>query len=323
MNPFYGNETATRMLASLTEGGHLGHAYLFYGADGLGKKTLATQFAMRILCGGEVKPCLSCPACIKMQHGTHPDFKIIDEVTKSGAMTVDTVRSLRFDCAVKPNEADYKIYLLPNIERMTEGAFNAFLKTLEEPPRHVVFLLTAAGTELLAPTILSRVTPVPLYPLDEQTVFEALAADFSKTEERLRRQAALLSEGNLGVARAILSDAGFADREAKVQAFCDTVALRQEYALLRWLVQFDRDKAALQEVLERVLWAVRGALLCRVDSSRTPKAEEEKLTQRWSSTQLMDLLAYLEEMRQRLAGNGNYNLTLFALAAGIGRRMNG
>lgn len=321
MSSFYGNETACRMLASIVERERPGHAYLIYGADGLGKKTFAAHFAKSLLCEGSRKPCFSCPSCIKMQHGTHPDFKVLDETTKSGAIAVDTVRALRLDCAVMPNESTYKIYLIPNIERMTEGAFNAFLKTLEEPPKHVVFLLTAAGTELLAPTILSRVTPIGLFPLPDEIVREVLERDFSATEVSLREQAVALSEGNLGLARGMLSDAGFAEREERVRAFCKAIALRQEYSLLLLLMQFERDKPALQELLSRLLLVVRGALRFRVDGSRTVQLEEQKLAEHLSQKQLLDLLEYLADALNRLSGNENYNLKMFALAAGISSRI--
>lgn len=321
MNSFYGNETACRMLATLVGREHPGHAYLIYGADGLGKKTFATYFAKSLLCGGTNRPCFSCPSCVKMQHGTHPDFRVVDETTKSGVIAVDTVRALRLDCAIKPNEGDYKIYLIPNIERMTEGAFNAFLKTLEEPPRHVVFLLTTAGTELLAPTILSRVTPIGLFPLSDEQVRDALAKDFQNTEEVLREQAIQLAEGNLGLARSILSDAGFAQREEQAATFCKALATGQEYTLLRLLTQFERDKPALRELLERVQLTLRGALRARVDRSWNASPGEQHLSQRLSQKQLLDLLDYLGDTLQRLNGNENYNLKMFALAAGIGQRI--
>ena len=140
----------------------------------MGKKTFARWFAKLILCKGETKPCGVCSACRKITAGTHPDVQIWEEETKSGMLSVGFVRDLRRDCAILPNESDYKIYIIPHMERMNDSAFNALLKTLEEPPKHVVFLLTAPNPDELADTVRSRVVPIQLYPLTDAQMETAI-----------------------------------------------------------------------------------------------------------------------------------------------------
>lgn len=150
-----GQEHVKDVLRPALERGRIGHAYLFSGPRGVGKTTTARLIAMTVNCDDAtaVKPCGICESCRMVIAGRHPDVLEIDAASNN---SVDDVRDLREKVALQPMRGSSKVYILDEAHMMSKSAFNALLKTLEEPPAHVVFILATTEPERLPPTILSR-----------------------------------------------------------------------------------------------------------------------------------------------------------------------
>ena len=131
----------------------IAHAYLFCGPRGTGKTSIAKIFARTLNCTGENPPCMECENCKLSLDGTHPDIIEIDAASNNG---VDEVRALIERVNYSPMEGKYKIYIIDEVHMMTSGAFNALLKTIEEPPEHVIFIFATTEPHKVLPTILSR-----------------------------------------------------------------------------------------------------------------------------------------------------------------------
>ncbi len=131
----------------------IAHAYLFCGPRGTGKTSVAKIFAKTVNCIGENKPCLKCDNCLAIKDGSHPDVIEIDAASNNG---VDEVRSLIEKVKYAPLKGKYKIYIIDEVHMMSTGAFNALLKTIEEPPAHVIFILATTEPYKILPTIISR-----------------------------------------------------------------------------------------------------------------------------------------------------------------------
>jgi len=154
-----GQEHVTRTLRNSLKTGRIRHAYLFSGPRGTGKTTTARVLAKAINChdpNPENRPCNACAACIAVNEGRYLDLIEIDAATHTG---VDDVRDLRDKIAFSPGEGQYKIYIIDEVHRFTGNAFDALLKTLEEPPDHAIFMLATTEIDKVPATIKSRCLP--------------------------------------------------------------------------------------------------------------------------------------------------------------------
>lgn len=150
-----GQEHVARGLSGAIESGRIGHAYLFTGARGVGKTSAARIFAKALECvaGPAAEPCNQCDPCQAITAGQDVDVVEIDAASNRG---VDEIRQLRQNVAVRPARGRFKIYIIDEVHMLTREAFNALLKTLEEPPGHVKFVLCTTEPDKLPITILSR-----------------------------------------------------------------------------------------------------------------------------------------------------------------------
>lgn len=171
-----------------------GHAYLFIGPRQIGKTTLARWFARALLCtSSEDRPCGKCRSCQLMDSGNHSDFRLIQptnrdgDVDRAGGMLrVEHATTIIREAALRPAEGDYKFFLIQDMQLANPGFSNKLLKTLEEPPAHVVICVTAHERNALLPTIVSRCQVMELRPVDSPTIEEALIERYQVAPERAR-----------------------------------------------------------------------------------------------------------------------------------------
>ncbi len=150
-----GQEPVTQTLRNALNSGRVSHAYLFCGPRGTGKTTTGRILAKAVNCltNGKGEPCNACPICQAISEGRALDVIEIDAASNRG---IDDIRDLREKVNYAPNQARYKVYIIDEVHMLTKEASNALLKTLEEPPPHVIFVLATTEAHKVLPTILSR-----------------------------------------------------------------------------------------------------------------------------------------------------------------------
>ncbi|MBL6721587.1 MAG: DNA polymerase III subunit gamma/tau [Planctomycetes bacterium] len=195
-----GQEEVKRTLQGALEADRVGHAYLFAGPRGTGKTTTARIFAKALNCeqGPGPEPCNACARCKAADSGAEADLVEIDGASNNG---VEHVRSLRDQAAYAPMEARTKIYLVDEVHMLSKSAFNALLKTLEEPPPHVKFLFATTEPHRVLDTILSRCQVLKLTPLSEERITarldEVFAAEGVEAEDGVTRELARRARGGM------------------------------------------------------------------------------------------------------------------------------
>lgn len=200
----------TRTLQNAMEQQKVAHAYLFSGPRGTGKTSAAKIFAKAINCEkAPVKePCGECDACRGIQDGSISDIIEIDAASNNG---VDDIREIRDKVKYAPSAVDYKVYIIDEVHMLSQGAFNALLKTLEEPPRHVIFILATTEPHKIPLTIISRCQRFDFKRITHQVIVERikhiLDEEGIQYDEHALIHVALTAEGGMRDALSLLDQA--------------------------------------------------------------------------------------------------------------------
>ncbi len=323
-----GQEPVTRTLQNALSSGRVAHAYCFAGPRGVGKTTTARLLAKALLCQARTgpEPCGKCPPCQEVHAGTAVDVIEIDGASNRG---IDEIRTLRENVKYAPARGRYKVYIIDEVHMLTVQAFNALLKTLEEPPTHVVFVLATTEPRGIPLTILSRCQRFDFRPIPPgellaslRQVLEAEQMSYDPSALPLLARAA---EGSLRDALSLLDTAlayggGRLDAPslshllgagapAQLWAFVDALLTRDVAGALEGVDQAVREGQELGWFAREVVEALRRLLVVKAASDvalpeLTP-AEVEELRQRGARVNVDELLfllrAFLEaegEMRR-------------------------
>ena len=184
-----GQEVIVKTLQNALKNNRISHAYLFCGPRGTGKTTIARLFAKALNCESfDNEPCNHCKSCLEITEGINPDVIEIDAASNN---SVEEIRELKDKIKFLPAGSKYKIYIIDEVHMLSTSAFNALLKTLEEPPKHAIFILATTEPQKVLPTIVSRCQRFDFAALTDEELLEALENICIKENVDYDRQALL------------------------------------------------------------------------------------------------------------------------------------
>jgi DNA polymerase III subunit gamma/tau len=318
--------------------GDIGHAYLFSGTRGTGKTSLAKIFAKAVNCldPHDGNPCNQCKICQGINDASLLDVMEIDAASHN---SVDNIRRITDEVVFMPTEAKYKVYIIDEVHMLSQGAFNALLKTLEEPPAHVIFILATTEPQRIPATILSRCQRfefrrIPLEAIEERLREIAEADGIKLTQEAihtiarlgdgaLRDAISLLDQCSSGIEGEITQDdvltiAGVV-RDDFLAAFCKQVLTADLAGVLTSLDELQMSGRSLQRFLQDFLAYLRDLLVAslpRVDAdqliNQTSSGIDDlrELAQLTNQDQIMAMISRLSKINNEMRWSQDPKTTL-------------
>ena len=304
-----GQDNVKEILVNSIKLGKIAHAYIFTGPRGTGKTSTAKIFAKTLNCLNNSSG-ISCDECEMCKtYNESADIIEIDAASNNG---VEEIRTLRDSVKIAPYNSKYKIYIIDEVHMLTKEAFNALLKTLEEPPAHAMFLLLAERAEAFLPTILSRVVTMKIRPLPEETVAEYLMQTGLSEEES--HILAAYAQGRIGQALELVEDEAFREMRQDILGKLEALPSMQEgeaYLLAKELEVYKNDLRFL-DIMELWYRDLLTAKSLREERYLIQKDKKDAIFRgaKEPAETLAKKAGAVRTARMRLAQNANFRLTL-------------
>jgi DNA polymerase-3 subunit gamma/tau len=324
-----GQEHVVTTLKNQITHDRVGHAYLFCGTRGTGKTTVAKLFAKAVNCEHpreDGSPCNQCPTCKAISEGRSLNVMEIDAASNNG---VDNIRDIRDEVQYSPTEGKYKVYIIDEVHMLSPGAFNAMLKTLEEPPSYVIFILATTEAHKIPITITSRCQRYDFRRISLETIYERLAELLKRegieAEEKAVRYVAKAADGSMRDALSLLDQCiafylgetltyekvlevlGAVDVEV-FNSLMSHVAAGDTMAALKVIDEIVWQGRELSQFVADFTWYMRNLLLLKssdnvndqLDISAENLASMRETAQKVSTSQLMRYIRVFSEMSNQI-----------------------
>lgn len=329
-----GNEALLGKFSSVIREGKLPHAIILEGNIGTGKHKIALSIAAALSCenkDGSI-PCTTCKNCRKILGGISPDVIYVKKESDKAQMTVDVIRQLRRDVRLLPNDLEEKVYIIEDAHLMNPQAQNAFLLTLEEPPKYVHFILLCETTTSLLETVRSRAQIFRLELIPDNKIAEYLrnnskeALALYNTSKSDFDSAVAAADGSIGRALSLLSEKErrpISDTRKLTESFLHCLLSQKGRASVDLVLSFPQKRDELSQQLTSIQTAIRDLLV----QKKTDKAPlcfftdtfvAYELSVKYKASRLMKIYTLLEDAKEKLGRNSNVRLTLFSLASDCG-----
>ena len=323
------------------ESGKISHAYIISGEKDSGKEFIANIFAKALLCeskedrDGYHEACNKCPSCIKAMAGSHPDLITITH--EKSTIGVDDIRQqLRDDVIIKPYESKYKIYIIPEGEKMTAAAQNALLKTLEEPPSYIVIIILTSNLNAFLPTIISRCIVLPMKPARDDSIKKFLMEQHMVVDYKASLCAAF-ARGNVGKALNLAANerfenlrTGTVDLVSRLGNLDIAEAMDRLHALLAAPEDGEKstskkgiDMEQYEDFMDILIFLFRDFLVYKATGDDSHLIFSDKVSYIRSATEnctyegIGSMIKDMETAKKRITSNVNIDLALELMLLGI------
>lgn len=309
-----GHEWAVGMLKKHVVNETVRHAYLFAGAPGLGRRTLALRFAQALNCQTPVEegvPCGQCRDCKQIEAMQHADLTVIQADSEGGTLKVDQIRETRRTLILKPYQSNYRVAIFLRFQEANDNAANALLKTLEEAPSYAVLILTADNPEQLLPTIVSRCEVLRLRPLQIEEVKKDLEGKGVESDHA--NLVAHISGGRPGYARQLSESHSLLEKRQERLNELQGLISGSRLEKFAYADKLAKDKESMRQAILIWLSYWRDVML-RTTQARTPlvnidrNREIEELAGRLDLFAARQVVSGLEDVLEKMEKNVNARL---------------
>ena len=312
-----GQESIKKHLQTAIKTGNLSHAYIINGEYGSGRQTIASALAKTIQCQSktdDTDACGVCTSCKQAESHNHPDIKYITH-DKTSISVNDIREQLNNDISIKPYSSEYKIYIIPDANKMTEQAQNALLKTIEEPPVYAIIILLTENCDSLLPTIRSRCVTLTMNPVEKDKICTYLENKFQLEPEQAQI-AANYCQGNIGKAIRFASSSDFIEMKNQVLKLLKNLDSMDIASIIDTIKEFSTHKNDINDYLDLMLLWYRDVLMFKVTKdanlllySDEYSAISEQATKR-DYENIENIIAAIDKAQVRLKANVNFDVTI-------------
>lgn len=312
-----GQESIKKHLQTAIKTGNLSHAYIINGEYGSGRQTIASALAKTIQCQSktdDTDACGVCTSCKQAESHNHPDIKYITH-DKTSISVNDIREQLNNDISIKPYSSEYKIYIIPDANKMTEQAQNALLKTIEEPPVYAIIILLTENCDSLLPTIRSRCVTLTMNPVEKDKICTYLENKFQLEPEQAQI-AANYCQGNIGKAIRFASSSDFIEMKNQVLKLLKNLDSMDIASIIDTIKEFSTHKNDINDYLDLMLLWYRDVLMFKVTKdanlllySDEYSAISEQAT-KCDYENIENIIAAIDKAKVRLKANVNFDVTI-------------
>lgn len=312
MEPIIGNKKLIEAFLSSIRENRVAGCYLIEGAAGTGKRTVARYIAAALACPHRKEdgsPCLACHSCRSIENDRHIDVFTLLPPEDKKKVTVEGTRQMLQNLYIHPAEGDWRIFIIPDSERLSPKIQNTLLKSIEEPPENTVFLLLTEDRSRLLPTVRSRAVHLRTEPLSSEEIRFALQN--SNLPDDVLQEAVLLCAGSLGQAKAIAWDTAFHETRKKVLEYFRHVS--EGAGFTRLCLVFPpatTTRADLERIFPMMKLAFRDLIYFRYREEGAPSFFSDlgflkNLASVISPEKALNLFQLTDELTARAAQNAN------------------
>lgn len=311
-----GNEEIKQHFKNAINSDKVSHAYIFNGEKGMGKKTIASEFALALQCelySGEA--CMKCHSCLQAISKNHPDIIWVTHEKPNSIGVEDVREQIINDIQIKPYNSRYKIYIIDEATKLTPAAQNALLKTIEEPPEYGIILFLAENVNVFLQTILSRCMVLNMKPLSNNVIKEYLMNNH-ETPDYQADLASIFSGGNLGKAIYLTSSEKFNEMRNDVTHFLKYIEEMEAYEVVDAVKHLSDYKVEILDYIDLMIIWFRDILLYKAtqDINNLLFKEEYSFIREQSIkltySNIEKILKGIEKAKVRIKANVNFDLAL-------------
>ncbi|MGC9977000.1 MAG: DNA polymerase III subunit delta' [Syntrophales bacterium] len=311
----YGHEKQIKVLQTAMARDRIPHAYLFYGPEGVGKRTVAGVFAKALNCitgPDRLDACDVCPSCLKIDHGNHSG--VITISAQGQFIKIREIRELQEEMKFSPFEGGKRIFIIGDADRMNIESANAILKTLEEPSASNILILITSRPHQLPATVLSRCQHVRFNPLRQETIALFLEEKLS-LDGKSAHLIALSSGGSIGKARAMNDESYLTTRDTVLDIIA-RIKTKDPFKLLSVLNDFGQERKDIMERLGILITGYRDALVYKETGDRDNIINQDhigivrSIAESESGRDIVNCIRAVDRACYMISQNANKQLTL-------------